>query len=90
MIFKIFLLFLSLSVVKYEVDATVTVTEVNAGQLAELPCLSSDDLHRFGYWQLGDGSNIYIIGPGNKFDEDKYNYEVLTGKLYIKVLVFDK
>ncbi|XP_066585786.1 uncharacterized protein [Prorops nasuta] len=64
------------------VHGTVTVTEVQAGHLAELPCLSSDDHHRFMFWQLTDDRNI--IGPGNPLDEQKYNYEVLTGKLYIR------
>ncbi|XP_031370137.1 uncharacterized protein LOC102670599 isoform X1 [Apis dorsata] len=62
--------------------STVTVTEVPAGHLAELPCLSSDDYHRFMFWQLKD--DHHIIGPGNPMDENKYNYEVLTGKLFIK------
>ncbi|XP_003701745.2 uncharacterized protein LOC100876535 isoform X1 [Megachile rotundata] len=62
--------------------ATVTVTEVPAGHLAELPCLSSDDHHRFMFWQLTDDNRI--IGPGNPMDENKYNYEVLTGKLFIR------
>lgn len=61
---------------------TVTVTEVPAGHLAELPCLSSDDHHRFMFWQLTDDNRI--IGPGNAMDENKYNYEVLTGKLFIR------
>lgn len=66
------------------VDGTITVTEVPAGHLAELPCLSSDDHHRFMFWQLTDDRRI--IGPGNPMDENKYNYEVLTGKLFIRVI----
>lgn len=61
----------------------VTVTKVPAGHIAELPCLSSDDHHRFMFWHLTD--NNRIIGPGNLMDENKYNYEVLTGKLFIRV-----
>ncbi|XP_076619800.1 uncharacterized protein LOC143341079 isoform X1 [Colletes latitarsis] len=64
------------------VDGTITVVEVPAGHLAELPCLSSDDHHRFMFWQLTDDRRI--IGPGNPMDENKYNYEVLTGKLFIR------
>ncbi|XP_015432032.1 PREDICTED: uncharacterized protein LOC107188277 [Dufourea novaeangliae] len=64
------------------VSGTITVTEVPAGHLAELPCLSSDDHHRFMFWQLTDDRRI--IGPGNSMDENKYNYEVLTGKLFIR------
>lgn len=64
-------------------DASITVTQVSAGHLAELPCLSNDDHHRFMFWQLTD--DRAIIGPGNSMDENKYNYEVLTGKLFIRV-----
>ena len=64
------------------ISEAITVTEVPAGHLAELPCLSSDDEHRFMFWQLTDDRRI--IGPGNLMDENKYNYEVLTGKLFIR------
>ncbi|CAK9810951.1 hypothetical protein ANTQUA_LOCUS6701 [Anthophora quadrimaculata] len=75
--------YLSLSLLRNGVDGgTVTVLEVPAGHLAELPCLSSDDHHRFMFWQLKDDHRI--IGPGNAMDENKYNYEVLTGKLFIR------
>ena len=80
----IILFLLSLLVAKYV--ESVTVTEVKAGNLAELPCLSSDDHHRFMFWQLSDDKNI--IGPGNQLDQEKYNYEVLTGKLLIRVSQF--
>ncbi|XP_076380602.1 uncharacterized protein LOC117221138 isoform X1 [Megalopta genalis] len=77
------LIFVSLLLLKHGVAAgEITVTEVPAGHLAELPCLSSDDHHRFMFWQLTDDKRI--IGPGNFMDENKYNYEVLTGKLYIR------
>lgn len=80
--YRAFLCFL-LIVAKSEVArSAVTVSEVTAGHLAELPCKSSDDDHRFMFWQLTDDSKI--IGPGNALDENKYNYEVLTGKLYIR------
>lgn len=62
----------------------VTVKEVTAGHLAELPCLSIDDQHRFMFWQFGNND---VIGPGNPLNEKKYNYEVLTGKLMIRVSV---
>ncbi|XP_043521302.1 uncharacterized protein LOC122534585 [Frieseomelitta varia] len=81
-IYFIFLCLL-LSLLKNGADGgSVTVTEVPAGHLAELPCLSSDDHHRFMFWQLTDDNRI--IGPGNPMDENKYNYEVLTGKLFIR------
>lgn len=78
----IILFLLSLIVTNYEADSVI-VTEVRAGNLAELPCPSNDDRHRFMFWQLAD-ENI-IIGPGNPIDQEKYNYEVLTGKLLIRV-----
>lgn len=77
----IILFLLSLIVTNYEADSVI-VTEVRAGNLAELPCPSNDDRHRFMFWQLAD-ENI-IIGPGNPIDQEKYNYEVLTGKLLIR------
>ena len=84
MIVKLFLLCLCLNVAKNGVvEATLSVVEVPAGHLAELPCMSSDDFHRFMFWQLTD--ERHIIGPGNPLDEEKYNYEVLTGKLFIRV-----
>lgn len=80
---KFFIYFL-LPLVFWELGLTnaVVVKEVAAGHLAELPCLSNDDQHRFMFWQLSDDKNI--IGPGNTLDENKYNYEVLTGKLFIR------
>ncbi|XP_043684877.1 uncharacterized protein LOC122637071 isoform X1 [Vespula pensylvanica] len=81
---RIFLLFY-LSMVLHRkgiARATVTVKEIAAGHLAELPCLSSDDQHRFMFWQLTD--DRHVIGPGNPLDVNKYNYEVLTGTLYIR------
>lgn len=65
-------------------EANVIVKEVQAGHLAELPCMSSDDYHRFMFWQLTDDNKV--IGPGNPMDVEKYNYEVLTGKLLIRVI----
>ncbi|XP_043267378.1 uncharacterized protein [Venturia canescens] len=73
---------LTVACVKNFQNILVYVTEVPAGHLAELPCLSSDDHHRFMFWQLTDDRNI--IGPGNPMNEEKYNYEVLTGKLMIR------
>lgn len=67
---------------KSETASDVIVKEVAAGHLAELPCLSSDEHHRFMFWQFG---NDDIIGPGNPLNEKKYNYEVLTGTLLIRV-----
>lgn len=75
-------IFLATLLLASRITSAATVTEVAAGHLAELPCLSSDDKHRFMFWQLTD--DRHIIGPGNPLDENKYNYEVLTGKLFIR------
>ncbi|XP_052122011.1 uncharacterized protein LOC113215924 [Frankliniella occidentalis] len=61
--------------------ADVMVKEVPAGAMAELECPSNDDHHRFSYWQT---HNDKVIGPGNEYNDYKYKYEVLTGKLFIK------
>ncbi|XP_034239894.1 uncharacterized protein LOC117644487 [Thrips palmi] len=61
--------------------ADVIVKEVAAGAMAILECHSNDDHHRFAYWQLHDDK---VVGPGNAYDDYKYKYEVLTGRLYIK------
>lgn len=83
----LFILFYLLFILqKSECVGDVTVREVTAGHLAELPCLSIDDHHRFMFWQLGNND---VIGPGNSLNEKKYNYEVLTGKLMIRVRVFE-
>lgn len=62
--------------------ADVIVKEVAAGGMAILDCHSNDDHHRFAYWQLHDDK---VVGPGNAYDDFKYKYEVLTGRLFIKV-----
>lgn len=63
---------------------TVTIVkEVNLGELAVIHCPSNDDNHRFQFWQL-QRENI-VIGPTNIYNRDKYKYEVLTGKLLIRV-----
>lgn len=58
------------------------VTEVSEGSTAVLSCDSNDYDHNFMFW-LFDKNRI--IGPGNEYDERKYKYEVLSGKLYINV-----
>lgn len=81
---KTIFLYFCLIIIRQCVE-TATVVEVPVGHLAELPCLSNDDNHRFMFWQLIADKDI--VGPGNDIDQEKYNYEVLTGKLYIKVNV---
>jgi len=79
----LFILFYSSFILqKTETTDIVTVKEVIAGHLAELPCLSIDEHHRFMFWQFGTNT---VIGPGNPLNEKKYNYEVLTGMLQIRV-----
>lgn len=63
-------------------SAKPSILEVSVGETAKLHCPSNDDNHRFQFWQLQSNQ---ILGPGNKIDERKYKYEVLSGTLYIKV-----
>lgn len=58
--------------------------EVEFGKTAVLHCHSNDDGHFFLFWQLAKEG---IVGPGNKFDTSKYNYEILTGNLFIRVSI---
>lgn len=68
------------------VNGNAVVKEINVGRLVELPCLSNDDNHRFMFWQMSDEKSV--VGPGNPVDTHKYNYDVLTGKLTIRVNEF--
>ncbi|XP_065201576.1 uncharacterized protein LOC135832328 [Planococcus citri] len=61
--------------------ANLSILEVPAGETAKLFCPSNDDNHRFQFWQLKSNE---ILGPGNRINERKYKYEVLSGTLYIK------
>lgn len=63
-------------------SAQPSILEVSVGETAKLHCPSNDDNHRFQFWQLKSNE---ILGPGNKINERKYKYEVLSGTLYIKV-----
>ncbi|CAH0669050.1 unnamed protein product [Spodoptera exigua] len=58
----------------------LTVTEIPAGSTAVLNCHSNDVDHNFMFW-LFNGTDV--IGPGNVYNEQKYKYEVLSGKLHI-------
>ncbi|CAH2091961.1 unnamed protein product [Euphydryas editha] len=64
-----------------DIKSTV-VTEVPAGSTVVLNCDSNDFDHNFMFW-LMDSHPSQIIGPETTFDERKYKYEVLSGKLYI-------
>lgn len=61
-----------------------TVTEVPAGSRAILDCQSNDFDHNFKFWILGSNK---VVGPGNDYDERKYKYKVLSGKLHIDVSI---
>lgn len=61
---------------------SLTVKEVPAGSTAVLNCHSNDLDHNFMFW-LFNGTDV--IGPGNVYNEQKYKYEVLSGKLHIHV-----
>lgn len=56
---------------------------VDYGRTAQVHCNSNDGDHNFMFWEFG--YNV-IIGPGNKYNKSKYEYEVLTGDLYIMVI----
>lgn len=60
------------------------VTEVAAGSRAVLDCQSNDFDHNFKFWILGSNK---VIGPDNDYDERKYKYKVLSGKLHIDVSI---
>lgn len=62
----------------------LVVTEVPAGSRATLECNSNDYNHNFMFWILDKNT---VIGPGNTYDERKYKYEVLSGKLHIDVSI---
>ncbi|XP_046978385.1 uncharacterized protein LOC124544040 [Vanessa cardui] len=64
-----------------DIKSTV-VTEVPAGSTVVLNCDSNDFDHNFMFW-LMDSHPLQIIGPETTFDEKKYKYEVLSGKLHI-------
>lgn len=59
-----------------------SVVEVPAGTTAVLDCVSNDYHHNFMFWLFG---NNEVIGPSNSYDDRKYKYEVLSGKLHINV-----
>ncbi|XP_028167765.1 uncharacterized protein LOC114358088 isoform X2 [Ostrinia furnacalis] len=59
---------------------TLEVTEVPAGTTAVLNCNSNDYNHNFLFWLL---NKTQVIGPGNDYDERKFKYNVLSGKLHI-------
>ncbi|CAH2063276.1 unnamed protein product, partial [Iphiclides podalirius] len=56
------------------------VKEVPAGSTAVLNCNSNDYDHNFLFWLV---NKTKVIGPDNDFDEKKYKYEVLSGRLRI-------
>lgn len=60
------------------------VTEVSAGSRVVLECQSNDFDHNFKFWILNSNK---VIGPDNDYEERKYKYEVLSGKLHIDVSI---
>lgn len=63
---------------------SLVVKEVPAGTTAVLNCDSNDFDHNFMFWLFDQNQ---VIGPGNEYDERKYKYEVLSGKLHIDVSI---
>lgn len=62
------------------------IQEVNYGKTATLFCRSNDKEHFFLFWQLAKDDTV--VGPGNEYDDLKYDYEILTGNLIIRVSCF--
>lgn len=56
--------------------------EVQYGKTAILKCHSNDADHNFLFWKLKSDD---IVGPGTNYDKYKYDYEVLSGNLTIRV-----
>lgn len=81
-----YLIFALSALTRNVLGISTSYTEVAAGHLAELPCLSIDDDHLFAFWELKDQSGV--VGPGNDIDRNKYNYQVSTGTLLIRVKPF--
>lgn len=65
-------------------ENNMTILEADVGGIVRLPCENMGDNHRFMIWQLPDDQRV--IGPNNSFDHNKYNYKVLSGELFIKVI----
>ncbi|KAG6459903.1 hypothetical protein O3G_MSEX011666 [Manduca sexta] len=59
---------------------SLLVTTVPAGSTAVLNCTSNDYAHNFMLWLF---NKTKVISPGNNYDDKKYKYEVLSGKLHI-------
>lgn len=64
---------------------SLEVAEVPAGSTAVLNCTSNDYNHNFMFWLL---NKTQVIGPGNDYDERKFKYNVLSGRLSIDVSWF--
>lgn len=65
-------------------DMQETIQTVRYGKTAILKCSSNDKDHNFMFWHKKHS----LIGPYSKFDYGKYDYEVLSGNLTIKVCGF--
>lgn len=58
------------------------IVEVPEGHTVQISCESKDGNHSFAFWELASRD---ILGPGNEYDENKYEYNVLNGTLYVRV-----
>ncbi|GJQ82091.1 hypothetical protein Trydic_g6963 [Trypoxylus dichotomus] len=58
-----------------------TIVEVPEGHTVQISCESEDGNHAFAFWELASRD---ILGPGNEYDENKYEYNVLNGTLYVR------
>lgn len=62
------------------------IVEVPEGHTVQISCESKDRNHTFAFWELASKD---ILGPGNEYDESKYEYNVLNGTLYVRVRSID-
>lgn len=65
-----------------EQDDNETIQILPYGKTAILKCNSNDEYYNFLFWMTPKKS---MVGPYNDFDERKYDYEVLSGNLTIRV-----
>lgn len=62
----------------------VWTLRVPYGQNVILQCQSNDENHNFDFW-IVENQQV-IIGPSNtNYDIRKFNYEILTGNLTVRV-----
>lgn len=82
-LFELYLIILCIFCISHEVPQQEFynfVQEIEYGKIAKLICRSNNGDYNFMFWEFGNG---IIIGPGNQYNKSKYEYEVLSGDLYL-------